>query len=104
MSDFKQIYSFNYFSSSNALTQCINGKDESKMINLYLNLYEEGDYDHSVVGRLTSVEAPFLKTFATQTAIHWHSLLKERFSKYGIHRIWNLNTINTTYVFFLQRI
>ncbi|XP_005176930.1 RINT1-like protein isoform X2 [Musca domestica] len=66
---------------SNALTQCINGKDESKMINLYLNLYEEGDYDHSVVGRLTSVEAPFLKTFATQTAIHWHSLLKERFSK-----------------------
>lgn len=52
------------------------------MINLYLNLYEESDYEPSVIGRLQSVEAPFLKAFATRTAIHWHRLLKDKFSKY----------------------
>lgn len=66
---------------SHSLTQLINGKDEAKMINLYLNLYEDGDYEHSVIGRLSNVEAPFLKSFATRTAVHWHGLLKERFAK-----------------------
>ncbi|KAM7356649.1 RAD50 interactor 1 [Cochliomyia hominivorax] len=66
---------------SHSLTQSINGKDEAKLINLYLNLYEDSDYEHSVIGRLSSVEAPFLKSFAVRTAIHWHGLLKERFSK-----------------------
>lgn len=66
---------------SHSLTQTVNGKDEAKIINLYLNLYEEGDYEHSVIGRLNTVEAPFLKSFALRTATHWHGILKERFSK-----------------------
>ncbi|KNC26286.1 RINT1-like protein [Lucilia cuprina] len=66
---------------SHSLTQSLNGKDEAKLINLYLNLYEESDYEHSVIGRLSSVEAPFLKSFAIRTAIYWHGLLKERFTK-----------------------
>ncbi|XP_013109700.1 RINT1-like protein [Stomoxys calcitrans] len=66
---------------SGSLSHIIKGKDDAKMVNLYLNLYEENDYEHSVIGRLSNVEAPYLKSFATQTAIHWHGLLKEKFSR-----------------------
>ncbi|XP_075161070.1 RAD50 interactor 1 [Haematobia irritans] len=66
---------------SNNLSQTINGKDDAKLTNLYLTLYEDNDYENSVIGRLNNVEAPYLKTFAMRTAIHWHALLKDKFSR-----------------------
>ncbi|EDV95920.1 RINT1-like protein [Drosophila grimshawi] len=65
---------------STALSQSINGKDEEKLVNLYLTLYEGNDCEHSVVGRLQAVQARSLKSYAETTAIYWHKLLLQRLS------------------------
>ncbi|XP_068149331.1 RINT1-like protein [Drosophila tropicalis] len=63
-----------------ALSSSINGKDEAKLVNIYLTLYESNDCEHSVVGRLHAVKAQYLKNFAERTAIYWHKLLLKRLS------------------------
>ncbi|XP_055836997.1 RINT1-like protein isoform X1 [Episyrphus balteatus] len=65
---------------STSLTSAINGRDETKMVNLYLSLSGAHDSSNCVIGRLDAVEAPFLQSFAVRTAVHWHGLLKEKFS------------------------
>ncbi|KAH8297546.1 hypothetical protein KR054_002303 [Drosophila jambulina] len=65
---------------SAALGNAINGKDEAKLVNIYLTLYEGNDCEHSVVGRLHAVQAPSLKSFAERTAIYWHKQLLKRLS------------------------
>jgi len=65
---------------SAALSSAINGKDEAKLVNIYLTLYEGNDCEHSVVGRLQAVQAKSLKSFAERTAIYWHKLLLKRLS------------------------
>ncbi|XP_037952607.1 RINT1-like protein [Teleopsis dalmanni] len=65
---------------SQDLTNAVNGRDEGKMVNLYLTLYEENDRENSVLGRLWNVDAPVLKSYAISTASKWHSLLKTKFS------------------------
>uniref|UniRef100_A0A1B0B173 RAD50-interacting protein 1 n=1 Tax=Glossina palpalis gambiensis TaxID=67801 RepID=A0A1B0B173_9MUSC len=64
---------------NNALTNALNGRDEIKIINLYLNLYEESNTEHCILGRLCNVNANFLKSFANSTATYWYGLLRERF-------------------------
>ncbi|XP_017091076.2 RINT1-like protein [Drosophila bipectinata] len=63
-----------------ALGNTINGKDEAKLVNIYLTLFEGNDCEHSVVGRLHSLQAKSLKSFAERTAIYWHKLLMTRLS------------------------
>ena len=75
---FSKLNIFLYFSIS--LSNAINGKDDSKMVNIYLTLFEDNDCENSVIGRLTLVHAPFLKTFAVNTATYWYANLKEKFS------------------------
>ncbi|XP_001352684.3 RINT1-like protein [Drosophila pseudoobscura] len=65
---------------SGDLSSSINGKDEDKLVNLYLTLYESNDCEHSVVGRLNAVQARSLQSFAERTAIYWHKLLLKRLS------------------------
>ncbi|XP_017843941.2 RINT1-like protein [Drosophila busckii] len=65
---------------SAALTNTINGKDEAKLVNIYLTLYEGNDCEHSVVGRLQAVNAQSLKSYAEATAIYWHRRLMQRLS------------------------
>ena len=65
---------------SAALGAAINGKDEAKLVNIYLTLYEGNDCEHSVVGRLQAVQSRSLKSFAESTAIYWHKLLLQRLS------------------------
>lgn len=65
---------------SAALGGAINGKDEAKLVNIYLTLYEGNDCEHSVVGRLQAVQANHLKSYAESTAIYWHKLLLQRLS------------------------
>ncbi|XP_043651016.1 RINT1-like protein [Drosophila teissieri] len=65
---------------SAALGNAIDGKDEDKLVNIYLTLYEGNDCEHSVVGRLQAVQAQSLKSFAERTAIYWHKLLLKRLS------------------------
>lgn len=65
---------------SAAMSGAINGKDEAKLVNIYLTLYEGNDSEHSVVGRLHAVQAHALKTYAENTAIYWHKQLMQRLS------------------------
>ncbi|EDW37716.1 GL21308 [Drosophila persimilis] len=65
---------------SGDLSSSINGKDEDKLVNLYLTLYESNDCEHSVVGRLNAVQARSLQSFAERTAFYWHKLLLKRLS------------------------
>lgn len=65
---------------SAALSGAINGKDEAKLVNIYLTLYEGNDCEHSVVGRLQAVQARSLKSYAEATAIYWHKQLMQRLS------------------------
>ncbi|XP_017063376.1 RINT1-like protein [Drosophila eugracilis] len=65
---------------SAAMGSAINGKDEAKLVNIYLTLYEGNDCEHSIVGRLHAVQALSLKSFAERTAIYWHKLLLKRLS------------------------
>ncbi|XP_064541666.1 RINT1-like protein [Drosophila montana] len=65
---------------SAALSAAINGKDEAKLVNIYLTLYEGNDCEHSVVGRLQAVQARSLKSYAEATAIYWHKQLMQRLS------------------------
>lgn len=65
---------------STALSGAFNGKDEAKLVNIYLTLYEGNDSEHSVVGRLQAVQANSLKSYAENTAIYWHKLLMQRLS------------------------
>uniref|UniRef100_A0A1A9W381 RINT1-like protein n=1 Tax=Glossina brevipalpis TaxID=37001 RepID=A0A1A9W381_9MUSC len=64
---------------NNALKNALDGRDETKIINLYLNLYEENNAEHCILGRLCNVDANFLKSFANSTASYWYGLIKERF-------------------------
>ncbi|XP_034104363.1 RINT1-like protein [Drosophila albomicans] len=65
---------------SAALGSAINGKDEAKLVNIYLTLYEGNDSEHSVVGRLQAIKAHTLRSYAVSTAIYWHKLLMQRLS------------------------
>ncbi|KAH8366267.1 hypothetical protein KR093_011333 [Drosophila rubida] len=65
---------------SAALAAAIHGKDEAKLVNIYLTLYEGNDSEHSVVGRLQALKASTLKSYASNTAIYWHKLLMQRLS------------------------
>lgn len=62
---------------SDELKSCIKGKDDHKTISLYLSL----SGDHSVLGRLRTIEAANLKDFAMKSAVYWHTSLTEKFSK-----------------------
>lgn len=73
---------FFFITFSNELVSCINCKDESRTVSLYLALCSESTSTNSVLGRLRYIEAPHLKKFATETATYWHEALKEKFSKY----------------------
>ncbi|XP_058462968.1 RINT1-like protein [Malaya genurostris] len=64
---------------SQGLTSSINGKDENKMISLYVAL--SGNLSNSILDRLSEVDAPHLKMFARKTAFYWHDILKDKFSK-----------------------
>lgn len=72
----------NYF--SNALSSAIKGKDETKIVSLYLSLNGEMNSNNSIVGRLQNVEAHHMKTYATRTAVYWYENIKEKFSRYVI--------------------
>ena len=61
------------------LKSCVNSKDESKTIGLYVAL--SGPMSNSILDRLSTVDAPHLKMYARNTAIYWHDILKEKFSK-----------------------
>ncbi|XP_053685469.1 RINT1-like protein [Sabethes cyaneus] len=67
------------YNISQELTVSVNGKDENKMISLYVAL--SGGLSNSILDRLSGVEAPHLKMFARNTAFYWHDILREKFSK-----------------------
>lgn len=67
----------------NALKSSIDGKDDPKIVGLYLSLSGEVHSSNSIIGRLEMVEAFHLKSFALRTAIYWHDVLKDKFSKYS---------------------
>lgn len=66
---------------NNGLSSALNGKDETKIISLYLSLYGDSDSRNSVVGRLFDVDAVNLKSYAVRTSAYWYELIQERFSK-----------------------
>lgn len=59
----------------------VKNKDDQKSIGLYLSLYGGNDSSNSIIGRLETIEAQNLKTYAERTAIYWYEILKEKFSK-----------------------
>lgn len=63
---------------SQELTVSINGKDENKMISLYVAL---SGNSNSILDRLAGLDCPHLKMYARNTAFYWHDILKEKFSK-----------------------
>lgn len=65
---------------NNALSSAIKGKDETKIVSLYLSLNGEMNSNNSIVGRLQNVEAHHMKTYATRTAVYWYENIKEKFS------------------------
>ncbi|XP_031625269.1 RINT1-like protein [Contarinia nasturtii] len=58
-----------------------NIKDDQKAIGLYLSLYGGTDSANSIIGRLESVEAVNLRSYAERTAIYWYEILKKKLSK-----------------------
>ncbi|XP_058834029.1 RINT1-like protein [Topomyia yanbarensis] len=64
---------------SQGLTSYISGKDDSKMVSLYVAL--SGSLSNSILDRLSGVDAPHLKMYARNTAFYWHYILKDKFSK-----------------------
>lgn len=66
---------------SEAIKATINGKDEHKLVGLYLSLSGERDSANSVIGRLEYVEAAHLKSYAERTAIYWYDTLVDKFTK-----------------------
>lgn len=66
---------------SNGLKNSINSRDESKLVGLYLSLCGEPNSMNSVIGRLSNVEAYYIKSFAERTAIYWHEVLEDKFSR-----------------------
>lgn len=66
---------------NNGLTYALNGRDETKIISLYLSLFGDSDSRNSVVGRLFDVDAVNLKSYAVRTSAYWYDLIQERFSK-----------------------
>lgn len=67
---------------SNNLKTCINSKDEQKIVGLYMALCGEHNSTNCIIGRLETINAFHLKSYAIRTAVFWHELLKEKFSKY----------------------
>lgn len=66
---------------NNGLCAALSGKDETKIISLYLSLYGDSDSTNSIVGRLLDVDAINLKSYAIRTSAYWFELIQERFSK-----------------------
>ncbi|XP_011193963.1 RINT1-like protein isoform X1 [Zeugodacus cucurbitae] len=64
---------------SQCLNNAVNGRDEAKMVNIYLTLFEDKDCENSVIGRLSNIESHYLKLFAMETASYWHKILSEKF-------------------------
>ncbi|XP_053952896.1 RINT1-like protein [Anastrepha ludens] len=65
---------------SQSLNSAINGKDEAKMVNIYLTLFENNDCENSIIGRLCDIEAHYLKVYAIETATYWHKVLSDKFA------------------------
>uniref|UniRef100_A0A182TWF7 RAD50-interacting protein 1 n=1 Tax=Anopheles melas TaxID=34690 RepID=A0A182TWF7_9DIPT len=61
---------------SQELEACINGKDDSKPIALYVALTGP----NSILDRISGIEAPHLKMYARNTAFHWHDVLTAKYS------------------------
>ncbi|XP_067647796.1 RINT1-like protein isoform X2 [Eurosta solidaginis] len=66
---------------SHSLASAIQGKDEAKMVNIFLTLFEDNDCENSVIGRLNDIQAPNLKQYATNVGIYWHKLLTDKFAR-----------------------
>jgi RAD50-interacting protein 1 len=62
------------------LTNCINSKDEQKIVNLFLSLSGSPESTDSVIGRLQEVDAPHMKLYARRMALYWHDVIKEKLS------------------------
>ncbi|XP_036339913.1 RINT1-like protein isoform X1 [Rhagoletis pomonella] len=65
---------------SQSLNDTIRTKDEAKMVNIYLTLFEDSDCENSIIGRLCNIEAPHLKLYAIKTATFWHKILRDKFT------------------------
>ncbi|CAG9801047.1 unnamed protein product [Chironomus riparius] len=65
---------------SHELSKCINSKDDQKTVNLFLSLSGSPESSDSVIGRLQDVDAPNLKFYSRQIAIHWHDVIKKKLS------------------------
>lgn len=70
-----------FFFCSKSLSISVKNKDDQKTIGLYLSLYGGNDSANSIIGRLETVEAQNLRSYAERTAIFWYDILKEKFSK-----------------------
>ncbi|XP_067647799.1 RINT1-like protein isoform X4 [Eurosta solidaginis] len=70
---------------SHSLASAIQGKDEAKMVNIFLTLFEDNDCENSVIGRLNDIQAPNLKQYATNVGIYWHKLLTDKFARFQYH-------------------
>jgi len=66
---------------SEDLKAAIRGTDESKMVELYLSLCGDSYSSDNVLGRSFETDAPNLKVFARRTALYWHELLTDKFSR-----------------------
>lgn len=62
------------------LSKCIHSKDDQRIVNLFLSLCGSPESTDSVIGRLQDVDAPNLKLYSRQIAIHWHDVIKEKLS------------------------
>lgn len=62
------------------LSRCITSKDDQKVVNLFLSLSGSPESTDSVIGRLQDVDAPNLKLYSRKVAIHWHDVIKQKFS------------------------
>uniref|UniRef100_T1GBR3 DNA 5'-3' helicase n=1 Tax=Megaselia scalaris TaxID=36166 RepID=T1GBR3_MEGSC len=65
---------------NNGLTSALNGKDETKIVSLYLSLFGDCDSRNCVVGRLQEVDAVNLKSYAVKTSAYWFEIIQDRFS------------------------
>ncbi|XP_036339917.1 RINT1-like protein isoform X4 [Rhagoletis pomonella] len=70
---------------SQSLNDTIRTKDEAKMVNIYLTLFEDSDCENSIIGRLCNIEAPHLKLYAIKTATFWHKILRDKFTRFQFH-------------------
>lgn len=66
---------------SNELKNCVYGKDDLKTLKLYIKLCGDESGTQNLLQKIYDCEAPNLQLYGRSTALFWHNILKEKFTK-----------------------